>query len=203
MKTPILLIDFDDEFVAEVIADDDYNLILFQGQLYLKLDNRFRTYFATVIHDESKLQVIATKEGNQMNESVSNEFAQVIPLTKSSENQTTPKLNLIFLLIASQLKAFGKAFERTNAATAKWLFWAGKVLEAYCFGYSIPEEPAYTDKFNSPIPDVWRGRFEILGIQIESLGFALGMLDADNVGNDDKIAAMLLRVSSVLKALAV
>ena len=131
------------------------------------------------------------------------ELAQIIPLAKPSENQTSQKLNIIFILIASQLKAFGKAFERTNAAVAKWLQWAGKVIEAYCFGYSIPEEPPYTDKFNSPIPDVWRGRFEILGIQIESLGFALGMLDADNVGNDDRIAAMLLRVSSVLKALAV
>lgn len=113
------------------------------------------------------------------------------------------KLNLIFVVISSQLKAFGKAFARTNKPVSNWLVWAGAAIEAYCFGYSVPEEPDSTDSFNSPIPDAWRLRFEVIGYQVESLGNALAMLDANDIGNDDAVAAILIRIASVLKALAV
>ena len=126
----------------------------------------------------------------------------IIPIQKANEPKAA-KLNLIFILVSSQLKAFGKAFARTNKPISNWLIWAGTVIEAYCFGYSVPQEPASIDPFNSPIPDAWRLRFEIIGYQVESLGVALGMLDANDIGNDDAVAAILIRIASVLKALAV
>lgn len=198
MDKKVSLADSENNLVTEATVDANatFRHILFKDRLYVRDDDLHDMYFAAQVHTESKLKVIATKEGNQM------ELAQIIPLAKPSENQTPQKLNIIFILVASQLKAFGKAFERTNATVGKWLQWAGKVIEACYFGTDVPQEPDHTDKFNSPISDAWRFRFEVVGYQVESLGITLGMLDANDVGRDDDVSKLLVRISSVLKALA-
>ncbi len=112
--------------------------------------------------------------------------------------QQVGKFRFVFILIASQLQGLAGAFKKKDAAVSSWLYWAGQAIFAFINNAEVPTEPSGVDSFNSPLSDSLAGWFLTVGFQLRSLGAAIGMYDADDLGTDDRFAHLLQRVSSVL-----
>lgn len=182
------------ETIAEVLADDTKAAIVFKGKLYLYNQHTDRTYLEVAVHDESALQ-ICWEKNNKMNEQTKD--TGKLPV-KEIEQNFSSKYTFLFLLITSQLKGFANAFKRKDAKVSAWLYWAAVAIDAAFNDSVMPTEPSGIDDFDSVLSDSWRDRFGIIGWQMNSLGNALGMLDTNNTGKDDKIARTLTRISNVL-----